>query len=109
MSEFKKVKNQNSLIVSAARGGENMCKQQGKVAGTLGAGQRGFCPGTSTRLHLGVSLQQPWCRHQRSQVGAYLRVVTLEGGFENEIIRTKRIFKVSQLTDPASFKTRKDY
>lgn len=56
-----------------------------------------------------VSLRQPWCRHNRSQLGPYIRVVTLEGGFENEIICTKRIFKVSQQIDLVSFKARKDY
>ena len=95
--------------MSSARGGENTHKQQGKATGTLGAVQNEFCTGTPTWLHLGVSLQQLWWRHNRSQLGAYIRVVTLEGGFENEIICTKRILNVSQRIDLVSFKTRKDY
>lgn len=96
-------------IASSVRGGENALKQRGKVTGMLGALQNGFCIGTSTQLQPGGSLQQLWGRYGCSQLGAYVRVATLEGGFENEIISTKRIFKVSQRIDLVSFKTRKDY
>lgn len=60
-------------------------------------------------LHLGQSLQKLQHRHSCSQLSAYIRVVTLEGGFENEIICSKRIFKVSQRIDLVSFKSRKDH